>query len=955
MFVRSIISFSLAAVVAVAGVLPANAQTFTTPQVYVQDVTLQKDAYRAGETVQGSFVLRNAGQEVVPAVYYRISSIGNYTDSRLPGVIYDSVNAGPVALMGGESKRVEFTYNLPAGIENGRAGINVRAFLESGLSLGWNDAFFTSSGGSVMLEVLQTSVNVGDEKFGIQDGPTLLENEVAVFEMSVRNRGGALLAVYPEVTVYERTASGEILYKNIFDEVTVVAGGDGRIAVELPRMDDEPGVYVAVIRLVDEHGALRAPAINARYIVGGEIATIHSILANSTSARSGDTVRLSIYYSGTPYDLMFREEATPSDATLRVRLKNEKGNVVAESNEVIDYNTGTQKTVNLIIGERARALAVEVEIEKDGKVLATYSENLSPDYQSGGLNTAALLALLIGLGALITTVIVLLVMKFFKRPHTPADPVSPSGPTGPMTTLVILLGVIAGGLLFGAQTVDAFTVTKQENFDGKNGNASYDKDYIPRVFVNSPSGTLEGGQEFYLTGNVVATGGVNRPQDLKLTVVYEGRTRVYEVGRDITDDSSHPFLQFGHDFSFGPFTAPRVPGMHKIELRVDNYTNISFPKEEGNYGYTEGYQEFTVVSPNASCPFVPGGNKIIAYFDGRLVAPANFPDEGTMGETPKFTTNLSPDTYKVTLYSYDSYPARAGVSPQPDEKWFVKFWNGNQVVASSGVIDDLQDRVQTADRIQVVNNSLVISNSITHVSAQHARYPGAVGSSPDSVFPICAMFESTTNNDDPDGDNEGGSFDYGLTNSGQVTVEPGSSGVNFIQLELLQGSTRKVDLSVSGLPSNFTVSWPDGNNCDPNCERRLRIDVPSDAEREKVYQVTVTGSPYNKQTHFNLVVPPAAMLNVSCDPYNTNNQIVSEIKVGQSVIWKARVEGDMQGPFTYSWSGTNGLSGEGSEVQITYSTIGRKEATVFVSGPGNASGTCSGEVVSSVNPQIEEI
>ncbi len=64
---------------------------------------------------------------------------------------------------------------------------------------------------------------------------------------------------------------------------------------------------------------------------------------------------------------------------------------------------------------------------------------------------------------------------------------------------------------------------------------------------------------------------------------------------------------------------------------------------------------------------------------------------------------------------------------------------------------------------------------------------------------------------------------------------------------------------------------------------------------------------------------------------------------GQTVTWSSTLTGG-SGPFTYSWSGTDGLSGSGSSASIAYTTSGTKTATVQVTdtGTGNtASATCS--------------
>ncbi|XKT74229.1 MAG: hypothetical protein ACJKTH_02655 [Patescibacteria group bacterium UBA2163] len=74
------------------------------------------------------------------------------------------------------------------------------------------------------------------------------------------------------------------------------------------------------------------------------------------------------------------------------------------------------------------------------------------------------------------------------------------------------------------------------------------------------------------------------------------------------------------------------------------------------------------------------------------------------------------------------------------------------------------------------------------------------------------------------------------------------------------------------------------------------------------------------------------------------------ISSGGSVNWFSSVSGGT-GSYTYSWSGTNGLSGNASNVFKTYSTVGTKTAQVTVySGGQTASDTCGTVQVSAPTP-----
>ena len=95
-------------------------------------------------------------------------------------------------------------------------------------------------------------------------------------------------------------------------------------------------------------------------------------------------------------------------------------------------------------------------------------------------------------------------------------------------------------------------------------------------------------------------------------------------------------------------------------------------------------------------------------------------------------------------------------------------------------------------------------------------------------------------------------FNYTLTNNGNITVTQGSSGSNTITRNLVSGSSQAVTLSASGLPSGATPSFTN-NPCNPTCLSTLTIST-SVSTPTGTFPITVSGSPLNKSTSFNLVV-----------------------------------------------------------------------------------------------------
>lgn len=68
----------------------------------------------------------------------------------------------------------------------------------------------------------------------------------------------------------------------------------------------------------------------------------------------------------------------------------------------------------------------------------------------------------------------------------------------------------------------------------------------------------------------------------------------------------------------------------------------------------------------------------------------------------------------------------------------------------------------------------------------------------------------------------------------------------------------------------------------------------------------------------------------------------SATSVGQSLMWRAIINGGNNGNYSYSWSGTDGLAGTSRQITGSYATPGIKSATVTViSGTQSVSATCN--------------
>lgn len=172
-------------------------------------------------------------------------------------------------------------------------------------------------------------------------------------------------------------------------------------------------------------------------------------------------------------------------------------------------------------------------------------------------------------------------------------------------------------------------------------------------------------------------------------------------------------------------------------------------------------------------------------------------------------------------------------------------------------------------------------------------------------------------------------FSYKLTNGGGVNVVKNINGNTFVSNTidriLLGGTPQDVTLAITS-PASFPagVSYSISNNpCKPTCSSAINFTIAQNVAPQTI-PVTVTGSPHNITTSFNLSITGTAM-SVICKANP------SPALIGEQVTWTATVSGGTP-PFSYAWSGDVGTPNPGNvdHFSTTYSTVGLKHALVTV-------------------------
>jgi hypothetical protein len=349
------------------------------PLLFIKNITLDEPTFSEGENVTGSFEIYTSPSVSVPDAYYTVSLVGEYQENTLAAAFFDTKSYGPVFIGLSGSQKVDFSYQLPEGVAGEGLGIQIQARLKSGSPMGWSDARISVSGENLpRVAIDKVQVLVDGKEFGPQEGPTVSAGSFARLEVSMSNPTDQTLTLSPTMEIFDRTEIGTPLTSLTEGAIVLQPGTEETVTYELPLFAYTPKVYAGVLEFIDEDGVARSSAVHFRYIVGGDIATITSVLIDKQRAERGDVVTLTVILLGTPMDIGAVSVASVGEVTVRAKLFDENGKQIgtAETTAVPDQEPMSVALAVSVDGP-ANAMSSIVEVEKDGKILTSTETNFN--------------------------------------------------------------------------------------------------------------------------------------------------------------------------------------------------------------------------------------------------------------------------------------------------------------------------------------------------------------------------------------------------------------------------------------------------------------------------------------------------------------------------------------------------------------------------------------------------
>ena len=399
-------------------------------------------------------------------------------------------------------------------------------------------------------------------------------------------------------------------------------------------------------------------------------------------------------------------------------------------------------------------------------------------------------------------------------------------------------------------------------------------------------------------------------------------------------------------------------------------------------GVSPAYCTGTCVQNN---PFTAGAGRTIVDLKGKKL-------DAKRKQSETFTVNLPAGRYQVYAHSFDAYDDRAD-DAQDNERWFLVLQSSGSEVARTNATADLLDGRDEVGSTQVIETELILTSSVNQTKAVHS---GVNGGNFDDIGTSAVMF---VNMDDPTVQANNcllvidKTADKDIVASGElitytITVRNDggancTGGGNYIfdvlppQVSFVS-ETHTPNMHIpysSAYLSDGHYVWvvatsplvPD-EVAIVNITVQVDEDIPVDScdgdsdpgpggggSDDIINQVYVTNNQYSDRAIEVYSNSVATLCDAEPEPEPEIDATVvpspNPSYPGGEVTWTATPFGECPGPFSYSWTGDDGLIGSNASVNHVYDSSGNYNATVTVTAPNCTPLTKQSPTPAMINPR----
>src|SRR3989338_3369844 len=353
-------------------------------------------------------------------------------------------------------------------------------------------------------------------------------------------------------------------------------------------------------------------------------------------------------------------------------------------------------------------------------------------------------------------------------------------------------------------------------------------------------------------------------------------------------------------------------------------------------------------------PFIAGPGRVVVDFKGKKIG-----ESRKQSET--FSVSLPAGRYQVYAHSFDAYKERKN-GIQDNERWFVSLMSNGKEISKTNLTPELEDGKAEVAMTAVIETELTLTEPVNQIKAMHGAFVnggefGSVGVSAvmfvdmNQSNPECLLVIDKTADKEVVAPGELITYTITARNDGGANCTgTGTYIYDFLPPQVTYVSeTHTNNMHVPGPNAYYsdghyvwlaaTTPLTPGEVATAVITVQVKVEdeVQLSCEKEGIVnQAYATNSEYSNR----LILVYSNPLVIKCEPEpapeinETITPAPNPADTDEAATWTATPFGECPGPFSYSWTGDDGLTGSTRSITHAYANPGSYYATVTVSAPG---------------------